>query len=96
MKNIKYVVIHSHGNTETAHGYYQIVEEAYKSLDKLSEEEIESKHDNIRVYRVDVDKIEAENDASLEDLDMYDVAYESELIKEFSVMVSWYWEEVAE
>ena len=96
MKNIKYVVIHSQGNVETAHGYYQTVEEAHKGLDKLSEEEIQSEHDNIRVYRVDVDKVEAENDTILEDLDMYDVAYESELIKEFSIMVSWYWDEVAE
>lgn len=94
MKNIKYVVIHNQGNVEIAHGYYQTVEEVHKSLDKLSKEEIESEHDNIRVYRVDVDKVDATR--NLEGLDMHDVAYESELIKEFSIMVSWYWEEVAE
>lgn len=94
MKNIKYVAIHNQGNVETAHGYYQTMEEAYKDLDKLIEKEIESEDDNIRVYRVDVDKIDATR--NLEGLDMYDVAYESELIKEFSIMVSWHWEEVAE
>lgn len=94
MKNIKYVVIHSQGNVEIAHGYYQTLEEAYKSLDKLIEEEIESEHDNIRVYRVDVDKVDPTR--NLEGLDMHDVAYESELIKEFRIMVSWHWKEVVE
>lgn len=89
----KYALIHTQGNIETAHGYYDNMYSANKVIERIFEQEIETENDSVSVYEINGYKFEADYDTELENLIMNDVACYGKLIRQYGIAVSWYWDE---
>lgn len=92
MNRIKYSIIYSKDRFEEFHGFYDTLEELNESLAKIKNRTIKTPLDTISVYKIDVDKVELDYGAIIDDLDEYDVSYEGILIKTIRVLVSYRWD----
>ena len=88
--NIKYLIIHDLW-WKTIHGYFDTIDDVNKELTSAFNGEPDDDEETVQVLEVNVDEIEQHFGSKLEDIDPWDVAEKSKLIKEMTVEVKWIW-----
>ena len=88
--NIKYLIIHDLW-WKTIHGYFDTIDDVNEELTSAFNGEPDDDEETVQVLEVNVDEIEQHFGSKLEDIDPWDVAEKSKLIKEMTVEVKWVW-----